>query len=111
MVVLPYNLILQKSARESLGIDLKNKIVIFDEAHNLIDAISAIYSVIVEKSVIGRAKGQLEKYLERFKSRLSGKNLVYIRQIQALLSSLSRNLSRMEDKKGDIHLFLVIRKG
>ncbi|THH27828.1 hypothetical protein EUX98_g6366 [Antrodiella citrinella] len=34
LVMLPYNLLLQKAARESLGIDLKDQVVIVDEAHN-----------------------------------------------------------------------------
>lgn len=34
LVTLPYNLLLQKSAREALGIDLKGQIVIIDEAHS-----------------------------------------------------------------------------
>lgn len=34
LVLLPYNLLLQKSAREALGIDLKDQVVIIDEAHS-----------------------------------------------------------------------------
>jgi chromosome transmission fidelity protein 1 len=34
LVTLPYNLLLQKTAREALGIDLTNQVVIFDEAHS-----------------------------------------------------------------------------
>lgn len=34
--MLPYNLLLHKSARESLGIDLTNQIVIVDEAHSML---------------------------------------------------------------------------
>lgn len=34
LVTLPYNLLLQKSAREALGIDLKDQVVIIDEAHS-----------------------------------------------------------------------------
>ncbi|KAG8888096.1 ATP-dependent DNA helicase chl1, partial [Tulasnella sp. 403] len=33
LVILPYNLLLQKNSREALGIDLKDHIVIVDEAH------------------------------------------------------------------------------
>lgn len=36
LVLLPYNLLLQKTAREALGIDLTDQVVIIDEAHNLI---------------------------------------------------------------------------
>jgi DEAD_2 len=34
LVTLPYNLLLQKSAREALGIDLRGQVVIIDEAHS-----------------------------------------------------------------------------
>lgn len=34
LVTLPYNLLLQKTAREALGIDLTNQVVIIDEAHS-----------------------------------------------------------------------------
>ncbi|CDO72617.1 hypothetical protein BN946_scf184985.g36 [Trametes cinnabarina] len=34
LVLLPYNLLLQRTAREALGIDLENQIVIIDEAHS-----------------------------------------------------------------------------
>ncbi|KAE8448233.1 hypothetical protein EG329_009663 [Mollisiaceae sp. DMI_Dod_QoI] len=45
IVTLPYPLLLQKSAREALGISLKGHVVIIDEAHNLMDAISGIHGV------------------------------------------------------------------
>lgn len=34
LVTLPYNLLLQKNAREALGIDLEGQIVVIDEAHS-----------------------------------------------------------------------------
>ena len=34
LVLLPYNLLLQKNARESLGIDITDQVVIIDEAHS-----------------------------------------------------------------------------
>ena len=42
--ILPYNLLLVPSARESCGIDLTNSVVIIDEAHNLAGAIESSYS-------------------------------------------------------------------
>lgn len=43
LVVLPYQSLLSKSSRESLGLNLKNSIVIIDEAHNLADALINMY--------------------------------------------------------------------
>lgn len=43
LIVLPYQSLLSKSSRESLGLDLKNNIVIIDEAHNLADSLISMY--------------------------------------------------------------------
>lgn len=43
LVILPYQSLLSKSSRESLGLDLKNSIVIIDEAHNLADSLINMY--------------------------------------------------------------------
>ena len=43
--MLPYNTLLHTPTREAVGIKLKDNIVIIDEAHNLMDTISSIYSV------------------------------------------------------------------
>lgn len=43
LVVLPYQSLLSKSSRESLGLNLKNNIVIIDEAHNLADSLLSMY--------------------------------------------------------------------
>ncbi|CAG8641737.1 11122_t:CDS:10 [Ambispora gerdemannii] len=94
IVTLPYNLLLSKSTRESTGISLKNNIVIIDEAHNLAETITAVHTVSVDHSQISRAQLQLTKYLERYKRRLKGKNIVYIRQILALLDALTKCLNQ-----------------
>lgn len=43
LVILPYQSLLSKSSRESLGLNLKNNIVIIDEAHNLADSLISMY--------------------------------------------------------------------
>ncbi len=85
---------LHKAAREALNLSLKGHVVIIDEAHNIMDAISGIYSINVSLKQILRARAQLGVYLQRFRNRLKGKNRVYVAQIVRLLDSLT---SYMQD--------------
>jgi len=95
---LPYPLLLQKSAREALGISLKSHVVIIDEAHNLIDAISSIHSITVTLAQLTRCRGQLETYLAKFRNRLKGSNKVYVMQISRLLGGLASHLEDLSGK-------------
>lgn len=45
IVVLPYNTLLHKSTREAIGINLKDSVVVVDEAHNLLETVGHIHSV------------------------------------------------------------------
>lgn len=92
VVSLPYPLLLQKSAREALGISLKDHIVVIDEAHNLMDAISQIYSVSITHMQLTLARAQLIGYLQKFKNRLKGKNRVYVTQLVRVIDSLNTYL-------------------
>ncbi|EOO03167.1 putative dna repair helicase protein [Phaeoacremonium minimum UCRPA7] len=42
IITLPYPLLLQKSARDALGIKLEGNVVIIDEAHNIMDAVANV---------------------------------------------------------------------
>jgi chromosome transmission fidelity protein 1 len=88
IVTLPYPLLLQKSARDALGISLKGHVVIIDEAHNLMDAISGIHGVDVSLKQLRRARAQLGVYLQKFRNRLKGQNRVYIAQVVRVIDSL-----------------------
>jgi len=89
IVTLPYPLLLQKSAREALGLSVKDHVVIIDEAHNLINAIEGIHSVSVSLEVLQRARRQLGIYLQKFHNKLKGSNRVYATQVVRLVDSLS----------------------
>eukprot|EP01134_Creolimax_fragrantissima_P002088 CFRG2088T1 len=92
IVCVPYNMLLHSATREATGINLSENIVIIDEAHNLIDTLTSVYSVPIDEVEIVRAKGQLTRYFERYKSRLSRKNTIYIQQILFILKRLSKAL-------------------
>ncbi|KAL8737705.1 MAG: hypothetical protein Q9181_001423 [Wetmoreana brouardii] len=99
MVTLPYPLLLQKSAREALGISLKGHIVVIDEAHNLMDAISSIHSIAVTQSQLHRCRNQLRVYLQKFRNKLKGKNRVYVTQAARLIDSVSECLDRLNSEQ------------
>lgn len=94
IVTLPYPLLLQKSAREALGLSLKGHVVIIDEAHNLMDAISGIHGVEVSLKQLKLARAQLWQYLQKFRNRLKGKNRIYVSQVIRVIDSLAGYLER-----------------
>lgn len=88
VLTLPYPLLLQRSARDALGISVKDNVVVIDEAHNLMDAIADTLSVSLTLNQLQVATQQVTAYVQRFKNRLKGKNRVYITQVIRLLNSI-----------------------
>ncbi|XP_036376372.1 ATP-dependent DNA helicase DDX11 isoform X2 [Megalops cyprinoides] len=88
LVVLPYQTLLHEGTRRASGIRLKDQVVIIDEAHNLTDTITCIYSSELTGSQICCAHSQLSQYMERYRKRLKAKNLMYIKQILFVLEGL-----------------------
>ncbi|KAL2003585.1 hypothetical protein VTN02DRAFT_3251 [Thermoascus thermophilus] len=97
IVTLPYPLLLQRAAREALNLSVKNHVVIIDEAHNLMDAISSIYSVTVTLGQLRTALSQLLMYAQKYKNRLKGKNRVYVTQVIRLVSSIANHLQSISE--------------
>ncbi|KAI8379057.1 ATP-dependent RNA helicase chl1 [Radiomyces spectabilis] len=98
LVVLPYQHLLHANTRESLGIELKGNVVIIDEAHNLIDTINSIHTVTLSLSQMRMAFSQLRMYLQRYKTRLLGKNVVYIQQIMNIIKMMAQALQPAEKR-------------
>jgi chromosome transmission fidelity protein 1 len=96
---LPYNILFQKETRQSFSINLKNQIIIIDEAHNLIDAIAQIHSVEITDSHVTQSITQLNNYVNRYKSRFSAKNMLYLRHLLNILNGLNKVFTSKEDAK------------
>ncbi|KAK8797381.1 hypothetical protein WA158_004589 [Blastocystis sp. Blastoise] len=99
LVFLPYNLILSKESRDSYGIDLHNSVIIFDEAHNVIDSLNDIYSPSLERYHVDSSLFQLQNYLDRYKLRLRGRNIFYIQQLLMILNKLLLLFDKIEKKE------------
>ncbi|KAM5239189.1 ATP-dependent DNA helicase DDX11 [Ctenodactylus gundi] len=85
LVVLPYPMLLHAATRQAAGVRLQGQVVIIDEAHNLIDAITGMHSIEVSGAQLCQAHSQLLQYMDRYRKRLKAKNLMYVKQILYLL--------------------------
>ncbi|CBI36138.3 unnamed protein product, partial [Vitis vinifera] len=81
LVVLPYQSLLSKSSRESLGLNLKNNIVIIDEAHNLADSLISMYDAKITSSQLEHVHSHIKQYLQRFRNFLGPGNRRYIQTL------------------------------
>ncbi|KAK5108500.1 hypothetical protein LTR62_008240 [Meristemomyces frigidus] len=88
MVTLPYPLLLQKTARDALGLSLKGHVVVIDEAHNVMDAVEGIYSSEITTAQLQQSKEGLVVYLQKFRNRLKGSNRVYVTQVIRVIDSM-----------------------
>ncbi|XP_023548198.1 ATP-dependent DNA helicase DDX11 isoform X2 [Cucurbita pepo subsp. pepo] len=96
LIVLPYQSLLSKSSRESLGLVLKNSIVIIDEAHNLADSLISMYDSKITYSQLENVHHHMERYFERFWSLLGPGNRRYIQTLILVTRALLKLLHSEE---------------
>ncbi|XP_032675564.1 ATP-dependent DNA helicase DDX11 isoform X2 [Odontomachus brunneus] len=85
LILVPYNSILHKNTRVNLGIDLKENILIIDEAHNLLDAIEEMHSSVITGRNLFHCYSQLSQYQKKFESLFSAKSVLYLNQLSFCL--------------------------
>lgn len=90
---MPYNMLLHDELRSSMGIDLSNSVVIFDEAHNLVEAVNHIYSADVSYDQLKLAEHCVKEYAKRFQAILTGKNYYYVNILISVISGLIQSLN------------------
>ncbi|RKP08780.1 helicase C-terminal domain-containing protein, partial [Thamnocephalis sphaerospora] len=100
VITLPYNLLLQRAARESLGISLKDHIVIVDEAHNLADTITGVHSISISSLQLETTYAHLTAYLNRYRTRLSVINATHVRELVVVIKALVAFLRRWRTTGG-----------
>lgn len=117
LVLIPYNILLQRSARDACKLALKGNVVVIDEAHNLLETISDTHSVELRLSNITEAHCLLNEYFSRYRSRMNTKNVMYVKQILFVLRSFMTLLDGKKAKEEArevasdmfmVHVFLVV---
>ncbi|KAA1479618.1 DNA repair helicase [Dentipellis sp. KUC8613] len=97
VITLPYNLLLQKHAREALEISLDGQIVVIDEAHNLVSALLALSTVSLSFSVLDICCCQVQTYLTKFAARLSQTHFLHLQRLLTFLKTFKAFASRWQD--------------
>ncbi len=89
IVCMPYNTLLDHHIRSHYSFPLQNRIVIIDEAHNLIDSIHSIYSIDYpyEKGITWVRK-VLEAYKAYYETSLDSKHMYYINLLVRICKQL-----------------------
>ncbi|GAB5355246.1 hypothetical protein AAMO2058_000189300 [Amorphochlora amoebiformis] len=98
MVLVPYQALLNKDSRESLGLSLKNTVVIIDEAHNLIETINDVHSVSISLRQFRQAHGQISNYYNRYKEKFRFSNEKMIKRMLLVIASLINYLQKKDER-------------
>ncbi|EGT34656.1 hypothetical protein CAEBREN_18601 [Caenorhabditis brenneri] len=88
LVLLPYQVLLHEGTRNAWGIDLKDNVIILDEAHNVLSTINSLYSAEISEKSLALALKLIREYNEKYKLRLKAKNLLYMKQLEQLTSKM-----------------------
>lgn len=97
IISMPYQLLLQKDTRQLLGLELKDSVVIIDEAHNLLDTISRIYSSSVSFKDLKLVRKGLKTYTKKFMFKMSAGNRINIAKLNKLINGLYKFISAAEE--------------
>uniref|UniRef100_A0A0G4GLR3 Helicase ATP-binding domain-containing protein n=1 Tax=Chromera velia CCMP2878 TaxID=1169474 RepID=A0A0G4GLR3_9ALVE len=94
VVLLPYSCVLKAEAREALGVETEGNVVVFDEAHNLMDALNACGSSRISVAELRGVREDLQKYLKEYAAKLASDNAQAVRRAAGLCSQLIKMLNK-----------------
>ncbi|KAI5960651.1 CHL1 [Candida pseudojiufengensis] len=99
IVSLPYQLLFQKGSRKVWDLNIKDSIIVIDEAHNIIDIITSLYSVKITVTQLNHVIKSLNFYLKKFAKRLNSSNRIQIMKLTKICKILMEFISQKSDEK------------
>ena len=95
-IATPYNSILDKATREAYGIELENSIIIFDEAHNIVDFIKQMNSITIATPIdfFEQILSCIDEYLRKYSKRLRGPNVSSLSQLRIFFFKVSEFIKK-----------------
>lgn len=109
VIALPYSSLLHKSTRLSLGIDLTNTVVIIDEAHNLVDTVSQLYSSSLQLTQAEIVLSRLVLYISKYTKRMNPVNILLVKRSIYILKRIVKFFTKLkETNPADTTLILSV---
>lgn len=93
LVVLPYNNLLHRETRHASSLDLRDSVVIIDEAHNILETICSIHSAAITGLQLIGSHTIFSRYYQRFHAKMSPRNAAIVKNIVQCLTVLIRYLN------------------
>lgn len=97
VIMLPYQILLNKYTRKEVGINLIGSIIIIDEAHNLLDSIAQIHSHQVSLEQLQSIQQQIILYKMKYSKQLSTRNLLQINKILYTVKRLNGLVRKIKE--------------
>lgn len=88
VICIPYTVLLHPDVRATFHLSLNNNVVIIDEAHNLVEAISHSHSAEVCVAQLTGAFEAIQAYLQRYQTRLHNRSLYFLTLLSAIVKKL-----------------------
>lgn len=98
LITMTYDLLLNASARKSIGLSLFNSIVIIDEAHNIIDKILQINSIVLTASQVNSALALIRIGKGMAENVPSYKHKAILHKLEEVLRRLDNFCSETKDE-------------
>eukprot|EP00127_Corallochytrium_limacisporum_P004627 Clim_evm2s171 gene=Clim_evmTU2s171 len=104
IIALPHATLLHANTRRSLGLDLKGKVVLVDEAHNMLDMIRSLHSAHIRSSVLREGLETLKLYADKYDTRFGHHTSTMIATLEMTIKRLLTFCKRLardgsEDEK------------
>lgn len=112
LIITPYNTVLDKTSREAYGIDLSENIIIFDEAHNILDFVKQMNSVCIQNPVefFVQIVNCLDDYIQKYGKRIRGSNASALAQLRIFFEKILKFLKESSSVTYTINDFIYLSK-
>ncbi|CAG4917144.1 unnamed protein product [Colias eurytheme] len=107
VVLISHAGILSSGARSGISLKLKDNIVILDEAHGLTAALENAYSAPVSGKQLKCLKTFLQVYINKYRPRLSSKNLLLLNQMNFVVGRLLNLLNTKDGETNEAKIYTL----